>query len=119
MAKTKKNSAAVAAETELETLTETPTNESGKPEADMGIIEHEAGPRPYEAVPPLELKHLEYLTVRELLEYENMARIVCSRFESEMRNYDGTIKPGSDHNAFQSCITAHRLIVDEMERRLR
>lgn len=119
MAKAKKNNTAVVAEKELEVLTEVPTNEPGKPEADMEITEHEAGPQPYEPAPPLELKYLDYLTVRELLEYENMARIVCSRFESEMRNYDGTIKPGSDHSAFQSCITAHRMIVDEMERRLR
>lgn len=65
------------------------------------------------------IERLQLLTVTELLDYERLARIVCSRIESEMKNYDGTIKPGSDYAAFHSYTATYRAIVNEMERRLK
>lgn len=75
--------------------------------------------KPLKYAPRSFRENIEYLSVAELLDYERMARIVCSRLESELKNYDGSIKTGSNYSTFHSYTTTYRIIVDEMERRVR
>lgn len=104
----------------VSTIPMTETAAASKPDEsaqEPGIKEWEED-RPYKTEPPFK-ERIQYLSVTELLDYERLARIVCSRIESEMKNYDGTIKPGSDYAAFHYYTATYRTIVNEMERRLK
>jgi hypothetical protein len=57
-------------------------------------------------------------TLTVLLELEKAARIVCMKYESASKNYDGSIINNDQYSLFKKYNDFRSRVIDEMEKRL-
>lgn len=57
-------------------------------------------------------------TLTALLELEKTARIVCMKYESASKNYDGSIINNDQYSLFKKYNDFRSRVIDEMEKRL-
>lgn len=57
-------------------------------------------------------------TLTALLELEKAARIVCMKYESASKNYDGSIINNDQYSLFKKYNDFRSRVIDEMEERL-
>lgn len=57
-------------------------------------------------------------TLTALLELEKAARIVCMKYESASKNYDGSIINNDQYSLFKKYNDFRSMVIDEMEERL-
>ena len=61
---------------------------------------------------------MEKYTLAELIQYEKATRIVCMKYESASKNYDGTIINNSEYVKFKKYNDFRLDIISEIEKRL-
>ena len=61
---------------------------------------------------------MEKYTLSELIQYEKATRIVCMKYESASKNYDGTIINNSEYVKFKKYNDFRLDIISEIEKRL-
>lgn len=57
-------------------------------------------------------------TMGDLLELEKSARIVCMKYESASKNYDGSIINNEQYSLFKKYNDFRSIVIDELEKRL-
>jgi len=55
----------------------------------------------------------------ELIELEKIARIVCMKYESSSKSYDGTIINNGEYSLFNLYNTFRNDVINEMEKRIK
>jgi hypothetical protein len=62
---------------------------------------------------------IENLSLRDLLDYEKAATIICRRYENSIKLYDGTIRQsGPEYFRFNKANLLHNSLLNEIEKRL-
>lgn len=62
---------------------------------------------------------IENLSLRDLLDYEKAATIICRRYENSIKLYDGTIRQsGPEYLRFNKANLLHNSLLNEIEKRL-
>lgn len=61
---------------------------------------------------------MEKYTLSELIQFEKASRIVCMKYESASKNYDGTIINNAEYVKFKKYNDFRLLIISEIEKML-
>lgn len=63
--------------------------------------------------------NLSKLTISELIDYEKAARLVCGKYENELKSYDGSIVGNTTSvMEFEEFNKKHNKIMDEIKSRV-
>ena len=81
---------------------------------ESSVILHE------EIIEDTKLDTISSLSLRDLIDYEKAASLICRRYENNIKMYDGSIRQsGLEYENFKRLNDTHTKILNEIEKRVK